>query len=128
MNKKFWALMLVLPLCTFCGGKDNPKPEPEPEVNPEIVISGDSEFNVGCESGSGTLTFTSNVDWTATPDDAWLTVSPESGKASKTPVTVTFTYGQNPNLKKGHQDLRLLRWFRWREPHLGQLGDRLARR
>ena len=99
MNKKFWALMLVLPLCTFCGGKDNPKPEPEPEVDPAIVISGDSEFNVGCESGSGTLTFTSNVDWTATPDDAWLTVSPESGKASKTPVTVTFSYGQNPNLK-----------------------------
>lgn len=97
MNKKFWALMLVLPLCTFCGGKDNPKPEPE--ADPEIVISGDSEFNVGCESGSGTLTFTSNVDWTATPDDAWLTVSPESGKASKTPVTVTFTYEQNPNLK-----------------------------
>ena len=99
MNKKFWALMLVLPLCTFCGGKDNPKPEPEPEVEPEIVISGDSEFNVGCESGSGTLTFTSNVDWTATPDDAWLTVTPESGKASKTPVTVTFSYEQNPNLK-----------------------------
>ena len=101
MNKKFWALMLVLPLCAFCGGKDNPQPEPdpEPEVKAEIVISGDNEFNVGCESGSGTLTFTSNVDWTASSDDAWLTVSPESGKASKTPVTVTFSYGQNPNLK-----------------------------
>ena len=45
MNKKFWALMLVLPLCTFCGGKDNPQPEPEPEPDPEIVISGDKEFN-----------------------------------------------------------------------------------
>ena len=78
MNKKYWALMLVLPLCTFCGGKDNPEPEPdpEPEVKAEIVISGDSEFNVSPEGGSGTLTFTSNVDWTAIPDDAWLTVSP----------------------------------------------------
>ena len=30
--------MLVLPLCTFCGGKDNPEPEPdpEPEVKAEI--------------------------------------------------------------------------------------------
>ena len=101
MNKKFWALMLVLPLCTFCGGKDNPEPEPDPdpEVKAEIVISGDSEFNVACEGGSGTLTFTSNVDWTATPDDAWLTVTPERGKASKSPVTVKFTCEANPNLK-----------------------------
>ena len=101
MNKKFWALMLVLPLCTFCGGKDNPQPEPdpEPEVKAEIVFSGDSEFTVASEGGSGTLTFTSNVDWTATPDDAWLTVTPASGKASKSPVTVTFNCGENPNLK-----------------------------
>ena len=101
MNKKYWALMLVLPLCTFCGGKDNPEPEPdpEPEVKAEIVISGDSEFNVSPEGGSGTLTFTSNVDWTAIPDDAWLTVSPASGKASKTPVSLTFTCGENPNQK-----------------------------
>ena len=58
MNKKFWALMLVLPLCAFCGGKDNPEPDPDPdpEVKAEIVISGDSEFEVACEGGSGTLT------------------------------------------------------------------------
>lgn len=101
MNKKFWALMLVLPLCAFCGGKDNPEPDPDPdpEVKAEIVISGDSEFEVACEGGSGTLTFTSNVDWTATPDDAWLTVTPASGKASKSPVTVKFTCGENPKLK-----------------------------
>lgn len=99
MNKKFWALMLVLPLCTFCGGKDNPQPEPEPEPDPEIVISGDKEFSVASEGGSGTVTFTSNVDWTAVPDDAWMIVSPESGKASKSPVTITFSCGENPNLK-----------------------------
>ena len=65
----------------------------------EIVISGDSEFEVAYEGGSGTLTFTSNVDWTATPDDAWLTVTPASGKASKSPVTVTCNCGENPKLK-----------------------------
>ena len=103
MNKKCWALMLLLPLLAFCGSKDNPQktePDPEPEVKAEIVISGESEFNVGCEEGSGTLSFTSNVDWTAAPDDSWLTVTPASGKASKSPVTVTFNYGQNPNQKK----------------------------
>ena len=103
MNKKCWALTLLLPLLAFCGSKDNPQktePDPEPEVKAEIVISGESEFNVGCEEGSGTLSFTSNVDWTAAPDDSWLTVTPASGKASKSPVTVTFNYGQNPNQKK----------------------------
>ena len=99
MNKKFWAIMLLLPLFAFCGGKDNPEPDPEPEITPKIEISGADEFNVGCEAGSGTLTFTSNVDWTVSADDSWLTVSPESGKASKTPATVNFTYGQNPNQK-----------------------------
>ena len=82
MNKKFWAVILILPLLSFCG-KDKPEPEPEPEQpDPEIIVSGDMEISLGCESGSGTLTFTSNVDWTAAADDAWLTVNPASGKAS----------------------------------------------
>lgn len=102
MNKKLWALMLLFPLLSFCGKEDNPEQDskdPDPSVNPEIVISGESEFSVGCEKGSGTLTFVSNVDWTAAADDAWLTVTPASGKASKTAATVTFSYEQNPNLK-----------------------------
>ena len=100
MNKKFWAILLILPLLSFCG-KDKPEPEPDPkeETEPEVVISGASEFSVPCEGGTGTLTFTSNVDWTVSADDAWLTVTPESGKASKSPVTVTYSCGQNPNLK-----------------------------
>ena len=98
MKKKFWAMLLILPLFSFCG-KDKPEPEPEPETNPEIKIEDASEISVGCESGSGTLTFTSNVDWTAAADDAWMTVTPESGKASKSPVTLSYTYEKNPNLK-----------------------------
>ena len=98
MNKKFWAMLLILPLLSFCG-KDKPEPEPEPTTNPEIKITDASDISVGCESGSGTLTFTSNVDWTAAADDAWMTVTPESGKASKSPVTLTYKYEKNPNLK-----------------------------
>ena len=101
MNKKLWALMLLLPLLAFCGKKDKPEPDPDPqpEEKPEIVISGEKEFTLGCEGGSGTLTFTSNIDWTASADDSWLTVTPESGKASKSTVTLTFSCGQNPQLK-----------------------------
>ena len=101
MKKKFWALLLFLPVLAFCGKKDDPEPinDPKDETKPEVVISGTSEFSVPCEGGSGTLTFTSNVDWTAAADDAWVTVTPENGKASTSAVTVTFNCGQNPNLK-----------------------------
>ena len=71
MNKKFWAVVLLLPLLAFCGKKDQPEDkdkdkDKQEEVDPSIVISGDSEFSFPLEGGSGTLTFTSNVDWTAT--------------------------------------------------------------
>ena len=104
MNKKFWALVLLLPLLAFCGKKDQPEDkdkdkDKQEEVDPSIVISGDSEFSFPLEGGSGKLTFTSNVDWTATADDAWLTVTPAEGKASASPVTVSFSCGQNPNQK-----------------------------
>lgn len=128
MNKKFWALILLLPLLVFCGKKDNPSSDTDPkeETNPEIVVSGDNEISVGCESGSGTVTFTSNVDWTAAADDAWLTVSPESGKASKSPVTVTYSYGQNPNLKNRSTYIVLTGYGVQKNISLVQDGDPMA--
>ena len=125
MNTKFWAMLLILPLLSFCG-KDKPEPEPDPTPDPEITVSGDKEISVGCESGSGTLTFTSNVDWTATADDSWLTVSPESGKASKSPVTVTYSYGQNPNLKNRSTYIVLSGVGVERNIGLVQAGDPMA--
>ena len=126
MNKKFWALMLFLPLLAFCGEKDKPDNDKEEEVTPEIVISGDNEFSIACEGGSGTLTFTSNIDWTATADDAWLTVTPESGKASKSPATVTFTCGQNPNLKNRSTYLVIKGYGAEKNISVTQAGDPMA--
>ena len=126
MNKKFWALLLILPLVSFCGS-DKPEPEPEPEqTDPEIIVSGDAEITVGCESGSGTLTFTSNVDWTAAADDAWMTVTPESGKASKSPVTLTYQYGQNPNLKNRSTYIVISAYGAEKNVSVVQAGDPMA--
>ena len=126
MNKKFWALLLILPLVSFCGS-DKPEPEPEPEqMDPEIIVSGDAEITVGCESGSGTLTFTSNVDWTAAADDAWMTVTPESGKASKSPVTLTYQYGQNPNLKNRSTYIVISAYGAEKNVSVVQAGDPMA--
>ena len=99
MDKKFWAFLLILPLLAFCGSKDNPQEDPKEDTDPVITLSSEDEITVGSEAGSGTLTLSSNVDWTVAADDSWLTVTPESGKASKTPVTLTYTYTQNPQTK-----------------------------
>lgn len=105
-TKKFLASLMILPLLTFCGNKTNPDPEPgpgpEPQPQPTAVvnITSPTDFSFGCEGGSGTITFTSNVDWTIAADDAWVTLNPTSGKASDNAVNVTFTCEPNPKLKK----------------------------
>lgn len=111
-TKRFLAYLLVLPMLAFCGGNeiddpdgpDDPDPgkqeEPGPAVTPEIVISSETDITIDCEGGSGSITFTSNVNWTAVPDDAWVKVSPESGSASESAVTVTYTVERNPKMKK----------------------------
>jgi len=91
--------MLVIP-ALFCCKEKVEEGNNENEVKPMIVATSEKDFTVGYEAGSGTFSFTSNVDWTAVPDVDWLTVSPASGKASEDPITVTFTYEQNPKQKK----------------------------
>ena len=46
-------------------------------------------------SGEGSFTITSNEAWTAVADAAWLEVSPASGDASESAVTVTVTAQDN---------------------------------
>ena len=127
MNKKFWALVLILPLLAFCGGKDNPEPEPEPEPEQAVItLSSEDEIVVGSEAGKGTLTITSNVDWTVETDDSWLTVTPEGGKASKTPVTITYEYGQNPQTKNRSTYIVVTAYGLIKNVSLVQQGDPMA--
>ena len=46
--KKLFALMLILPLLTYCGKEDEKTPEPDPDPKPEEVVpvEGDSEWSV----------------------------------------------------------------------------------
>lgn len=97
MTKRFISLLLILPLLAFCSTKhdtDNENNENKNEEKPAIVYEGEREITVGSAAGSGTLTFTCNTDWTVESADSWLTVSPESGVASKEPATITYTYTQ----------------------------------
>ena len=127
MRKNFWAIMLVLPLFAFCGSKDNPQEEPkEEETEAVITLSSEDEITVGSEAGSGTLTLTSNVDWMVEADDSWLTVSPEGGKPSKTPVTITYTYTQNPQVKNRSTYIVVSAYGLIKNISLVQKGDPMA--
>jgi uncharacterized protein (TIGR03437 family) len=58
-------------------------------VSAEVVAFG--TFVQGQTIPSQTVTVTSSVAWRATPGANWLTVSPQSGAPSTTPVTVTLS-------------------------------------
>ena len=101
MTKRFLSLLLILPMLAFCAKKNE---EPE-KTDPAIAYEGELEITVGSAAGSGTLTFTCNTDWTVESGNSWLTVSPESGVASKEPATITYTYQQTDRKKNRSTDI-----------------------
>ena len=122
MKMNFLALLCIVPTLVCC----DPKPVDPVLEDPQVTISGDKDIHVGCEAGSVTVTFTANRDWTVTPDDEWFTVSPESGSASKDPVTVTVSYTQNPSTVD-RDSYFLIAADEAREPvYIFQVGDPYA--
>lgn len=51
--------------------------------------------------GSFTVNVTSSEDWTATPSDSWITVSPSSGESGVTAVTVTIPQSYSLSARTG---------------------------
>ena len=105
MKKSFLALLCILPMLLSCvqpqpEEPDDPTTDPvvDPvEVkDPAVTLSGDKNLQLACEAGTVTVSFTANRNWTVTPDGSWITVNPESGFASESPVSVVVTYEQNP--------------------------------
>lgn len=98
--KRFSLPLLALALCLFgCTPKENPTPTPTPDPTPdpptEQVVPAKVTLNETSVSltgeGSKVVTFTSATDWkaaVASGGSSWLTVSPASGSAGTTSVTV----------------------------------------
>ena len=98
--KRFSLPLLALALCLFgCTPKENPTPTPTPDPKPdpptEQVVPAKVTLNETSVSltgeGSKAVTFTSATDWkaaVASDGSSWLTVSPTSGSAGTTSVTV----------------------------------------
>lgn len=58
------------------------------EKAPFITLEGPSSIEVD-DAFKGTITFSTNRDWTISSSDSWLSVQPSKGVASEGPVTVT---------------------------------------
>ena len=84
--KRLLAFLLCLTALLFL---DSCKKEPL------LTLSGPSTLDLGADGGSGSITFTSNSAWTATPSDSWVSVSPASGQASDSPITISVKVERN---------------------------------
>ena len=68
--------------------------EPDPVVIPEMDLN-QTMATVSAEGGNVSFEFTSNVDWTASYSEDWVSVSPSAGKSSSSPVKVSVSVDPN---------------------------------
>lgn len=76
---------------------DPPSPPDNPDPEPEIVFIGPSVIDLTGDSGTGTVTFTSAADWTASANRSWVHISPAGGSGSEDNVNLTVTCDNNPD-------------------------------
>ena len=84
------AGVFCLLLFAACDSKESPTPTPKPEEKHSISFSA-TAINVNAEAGTKTLTVTSSGNWTISGGTEWCSVSPSSGSAGTTSITLTFT-------------------------------------
>lgn len=84
------AGVFCLLLFAACDSKESPTPTPKPEEKHSISFS-PTTFTVNAEAGTKTLTVTSSGNWTISGGTEWCSVSPSSGSAGTTSITLTFT-------------------------------------
>ncbi len=62
---------------------------------PELTLSGPATVELSADGSAGSITFTANREWMIAASDSWVHVSPASGAASDTPVTVSVSCDPN---------------------------------
>lgn len=91
MMRKLLTFLKAVAIATLIAGCGGTGTENEPEITPEIKFTEDiftSGISVESAEQSITLSFSSNVAWSATVSANWLTISPSSGEAGKNSVKV----------------------------------------
>ena len=91
MMRKLLTFLKAVTIATLIAGCGGTGTENEPEITPEIKFTEDivtSGISVESAEQSVTLSFSTNVAWSATVSADWLTISPSSGEAGKNSVKV----------------------------------------
>ena len=91
MMRKLLTFLKAVAIATLIAGCGGTGTENEPEITPEIKFTEDivtSGISVESAEQSITLSFSTNVAWSATVSANWLTISPSSGEAGKNSVKV----------------------------------------
>ena len=91
MMRKLLTFLQAVAIATLIAGCGGTGSENEPEITPEIKFTEDivtSGISVESAEQSITLSFSTNVAWSATVSADWLTISPSSGEAGKNSVKV----------------------------------------
>ena len=91
MMRKLLTFLQAVAISTLIAGCGGTGTETGPEITPEIKFTEDivtSGISVESAEQSITLSFSTNVAWSATVSADWLTISPSSGEAGKNSVKV----------------------------------------
>ena len=106
-------------------GSGTPEDKPVTE-DAKITISSGQELSFTFEGGTGEISFTSDQDWTVAPVDDWVTLTPNSGKASTDPVKVTVTASANKQSSSRDTYLVITAGKTKETTHVSQTGDPYA--
>lgn len=82
------SAVAIVVLMAGCGSTEEHK---KPEIIPEIKLTDDqvsSGITFGEDSQAAVVAFSSNVPWTASVSEGWVSVSPSSGNSGKNTITV----------------------------------------
>ena len=91
MMRKLLTFLQAVAISTLIAGCGGTGTETGPEITPEIKFTEDivtSGISVESAEQSVTLSFSTNVVWSATTSADWITISPSSGEAGKNSVKV----------------------------------------
>ncbi|MBP5483828.1 MAG: hypothetical protein J6X99_06200 [Bacteroidales bacterium] len=85
MKKLFYFLAIALVAATACQQKQDPEPTPGPEPEPQATLTllSDATVNIGADSETVTIKFTSSANWTAQAEGEYIVLKDKGGVAGE---------------------------------------------
>ena len=78
-----WIIIAIMAIPLLSCSDEEPAPPAAIDFVGGQGGQDDSSLNFSHQSSTQSVVFSSNYDWTATPSDEWIKVTPESGKAGE---------------------------------------------